>query len=308
MATITLSPEELNASLDRFLGNPAAPEFIGPALSHPPFSVDWAENNIQPPTNLFIAPEDHLVFQVLSPVAGGDVRCTGVMLLENGRVSAFERAIITTGAVSFDSLIFNPGTGFLLHLAVWVATGATKPGLLYVQLGVRHDLTPPVVIDNQLIAGYPQDAYSLQWPIGVQSPPRSGHGNARSITVADPAAGAAAISTSPITIMRRVHAGSITLTTSAAAANRQVFVQIDNGTNVLFRGTADNNQVASTALLYSFGNCGYTQPAPNSGVVGIGIPPIALFSGYRILITAVNLQAGDQFSGLSLAVEDWTIP
>lgn len=101
--------------------------------------------------------------------------------------------------------------------------------------------------------------------------------------------------------------GSATLTTSATVATRTVNVTIkDNLGNTLFVAAAIATQAASLVQQYTlwFGD---VPVADTSTAVGsspvIALPRLWLPSGYQIVIGAASIQAGDQFSAISLLVD-----
>jgi hypothetical protein len=130
----------------------------------------------------------------------------------------------------------------------------------------------------------------------------------RNVPVTQPAVGAEWTITSPPGVIWELLAVSFVLTTSAVAGNR--------GPSLRFR-TADNVDVMWVGT-------GSTQGAsiglPWSWMVGLGAalgtntlsnplpsPPIPLTAGWRILSQTNFLDAGDQFSNISVTVREWTL-
>jgi hypothetical protein len=93
------------------------------------------------------------------------------------------------------------------------------------------------------------------------------------------------------------------LTTSSAAANRQVAWWATDGTNYFFQMYAPSVQTAGTANLYEI-----TQ-APVSAKVGLvqisPMPSFILREGYNLFTVTTNIDTGDQWSSIQVFLEEW---
>lgn len=123
---------------------------------------------------------------------------------------------------------------------------------------------------------------------------------------ANPAAGAEISITVPAGQTWQLQDIDFTLTTSAAAGNRQVQLIIDDGVNELWRFLVTVTQAASLAYIYAFG--GATSDAAVRAATGVNevlsemdLPGITLGAGYRIRTSTVGIQAGDQYSAITVA-------
>lgn len=97
----------------------------------------------------------------------------------------------------------------------------------------------------------------------------------------------------------------LTLTTSAAVANRQVTLIIDDGVNVVYRLNASAVQTATQTVEYTFA-AGMQESAIRNGVLAHGLPTMMIGGGWRVRIVTTGLQAGDQWSAMTVAFRQQT--
>ncbi len=133
------------------------------------------------------------------------------------------------------------------------------------------------------------------------------HGDIRSITGADPAAGDEITITVPTRRRWRIHAIHITLITDATVADRQIIFWIDDGASVLYRYTLTTIQTASLTNLYSFAPSSTPEIATTTKIV-VPIPMFVLPAGCRIQTLTTNIQAGDNYNAPQILVEEWIDP
>ncbi|MBA7545412.1 hypothetical protein ES705_37780 [subsurface metagenome] len=133
------------------------------------------------------------------------------------------------------------------------------------------------------------------------------HGRILSITGTDPAAGAEISEIVPARRRWRFHGIRFTLITDVNVADRTVYLQISDGTNVLIFITHTQTQAASITRSYNF------HPRPDaastiSTQISIPLPYFTLGAGYGIITSTNNIQVGDQFSAIHLLAEEWIDP
>lgn len=97
----------------------------------------------------------------------------------------------------------------------------------------------------------------------------------------------------------------LTLTTSATVANRQVTLIIDDGVNVVYRLNASAVQTASQTVEYTFA-AGMQESPLRNGVLAHGLPTMTIGGGWRVRIVTTNLQAGDQWTAMTVAFRQQT--
>ncbi len=137
----------------------------------------------------------------------------------------------------------------------------------------------------------------------IQNP----HGRIRSITGADPAAGAEISETVPDRRRWLLRGIYFTFTTSATVADRLVHLIIDDGTNIIAKICVVTAHAADTAKDYSFANYGSTQLNPVNCFY-LPLPLFPLTEGYRIRTSTDLIEGDDDYSAPRLLVEEWIDP
>lgn len=122
--------------------------------------------------------------------------------------------------------------------------------------------------------------------------------------IPNPAAGADFIIPVPGNEDWRLLSVRATLTTSAAVANRLPTLVLDDQTNIGAQVAGVFAHVASTVAAVDFvAENGFASTAIIATTVTIGIPKWVVPGGYRIRSLTGNIQAADQWSGISYMVE-----
>lgn len=104
---------------------------------------------------------------------------------------------------------------------------------------------------------------------------------------------------------QRIALVAATLTTSAAVANRVPrFRILDGDSNVVYATASATVQAAAAAVLYSLvpGNANLDRTV--AGVTSLGLPALWLPAGYQLAVSTSLLDAGDQWSQITLLVEE----
>lgn len=125
-------------------------------------------------------------------------------------------------------------------------------------------------------------------------------GPALDVSNAAPAAGADWTYTVPAGQSFTVETLAFSLTTSAAVANRQVQVIIDDGVNELWRWVAPAVQAATATVEYVGALSTVESGAVRAGVQSFELPNIVLLPGYRIRSITTAIQAADQYTAQRL--------
>lgn len=123
------------------------------------------------------------------------------------------------------------------------------------------------------------------------------------IAGADPAAGAEALITVPAGEIWELLSVLVVLVASAAAANRQAQLIIDDGTNILWQSDSPSNQIANETRTYVAGSGLERQDVgvPTSTKQWALPTGLVLAGGYRIRTLTTAIDAGDNY-GIPRAV------
>lgn len=131
------------------------------------------------------------------------------------------------------------------------------------------------------------------------------YGDVITLAPANPAAGAGAVVTVPTGRVWRPRSVAGTLTTSAAVATRFVFVQAaDAGAAALARTVQVNGIAAGLAANCTFAQGAITNPGSVQSLHG-GLFDLHLTAGQTLTLSAIAIQAGDQFSVVRIVIEQW---
>ena len=133
------------------------------------------------------------------------------------------------------------------------------------------------------------------------------HGLLRSITGTNPATGAEISETVPDRRRWLLRSIYITFTTSAVAANRQIRLVIDDGSDNLFLITTSTLHTASLAHTYTFANFSMPEVLSYTNVFH-ALPPLVLPPGSRIKTITLNLDPDDNYDAPQLLIEEWIDP
>ncbi|MEE8177699.1 MAG: hypothetical protein V3T65_06870 [Acidobacteriota bacterium] len=124
-----------------------------------------------------------------------------------------------------------------------------------------------------------------------------------------PAVGAEIVETVPAGVIWRVCSISFQHTTAAGGGNRQLIIEVDDGTDIFYSIGSNEQHGGGLTVRFSFSTAG---PFPGDTLAGGGLMPILplpaefyLLAGHRIRTVVENLAAGDQFTAPVLLVEEF---
>jgi len=273
-----------------------------------PPAVGYAAAGVQPPAPLYIGPHEALIVDTWSSTAPAALAIMARVLTPGGQVHT-SRWSHTPNTDRTRATTYHPlEEGFLLSVTVDATAAAYRRGHCWCQVGLQVGEGATGVPHAQLIADYVTGAARLAWPGGQLHSSVEGPGLIRSITGADPAAGAEISQTVPTGARWRLSSLWARLTTSVTAANRYARLLVDDGSNWLWLSDPAAAHVASTTISYVAG-----QGAPRLDNVyatrSWAFPVnVLLGAGYRIQTATANLDAGDDWEAPQLLVEEWLEP
>jgi len=282
-----------------------AQDFQGATM---PRSAQFANYDVEPAANLYITVEDRLRVLLFNSVAGAEVDITLRLQLPSGEVIPMQRAMLPANNRAVQTFEFDLAEGFLLDIAAVTPTASVRSGACFVVAQIIRGTGANAVPSRTLISNYVTSSNLIGWPEGPAQNPVQGNGLARSVQVANPAAGADWVTSVPAGARWLVQSVRAVLTASAAVANRIVHLVItDGGGNTLFNVAASGNQVAGQAIGWSA--CGGVQAALNDGAGLLPLPDVASYlQGWTIGTATTAKDAGDQWSAISLNVLEWIEP
>src|SRR5262249_28719664 len=133
-----------------------------------------------------------------------------------------------------------------------------------------------------------------------------GGGALRTIAGTTPGAGAEVSETVPTGARWELISFKVTFVTSAAVANRQPQLLIDDGTNVIYQYGTTGNQTATQTFRRMWFPGGPVPTADINNNVPFALPiGIRLSSGYRMRTSTPGIDVADQYSAVVYLVREW---
>lgn len=273
-----------------------------------PPEAQFATQGVQPPSSLYVGPEDKLRLLTVNALAGVRVRLEGRLLLTNGEISPFVFEVVPASTRTTEAFDFSLAEGFLLGFIVYGVGVSQRRGQLYARVQLMRASGSNAAYYSQLVSDYVADMYTPAYPGNFNRENVGGPGVLRSITGTDPAAGVEISETVPTGARWNLVSMVATLTTDATAANRISKLIIDDGVTPVFVATPNEVTTASQAQRHQT-----TQGVSNISITAVEaawpIPvPLVLPAGYRIRTETAALQAGDNWGAPQLYVEEWLEP
>lgn len=256
----------------------------------------FEHEDLNPATNLYITVEDRLRVAFLSQQAGVVVNVVLRLQRPDGQVIPLQYQITPASNATVQNSDFDLCEGFLLDCSVSTTTAGVRVGSVFAIVQVIRGSGANALPSRTLISNYVSTGNVIGWPEGPNQQSVQGSGFPNKLLAGNPAAGAD-ISQSVTTFQRwLLQAFTAQLTTSAAVANRNVHIQITDGTgNVFWDCAASAVQAASTTVRYSA--CGGVQPTFADASAIISLPDVMLLQqGWQIKTVTTLIQAGDQWA------------
>lgn len=289
-----------------------------------PNIVTFAFTGIEPPSGLYVQRDDRLALSAFSNLAGESVafhvRFLRLEVPLGGQPDAqaptipvqgsdVKGTIIVTEHIlqlpvvrTIASLSLSLGEGFILSIDAAAASAATR-GRTYVRAEIVHPAGPTFA--QLFMSDYTDANASISWPGSQQRHYTEGPGWIHSLNVANPAAGTDWLFTVPANARMRIVSLQAQLATSAAVANRNVQIFVNDGVNPYWtHGVAATIPASTTDQITAT-----TTNAPPEVVTTtqeMVLPPgLILPGGHKIGTSTVNIQVGDQWSIIWFLVEEW---
>jgi hypothetical protein len=276
-------------------------------------AVKFLITGVQPPSRVYVGLNDMLRIDLLTGSLPQTVRVVGRLLRVDGQIVPIEHDCVITSNGAIQSFVFQEAEGFLLSVTLTptVPFGATT--LIYAQVGLQRSATGGLVFFDVLTAGYCESTRPLAWPGYPAARPQDGHGAILSLAGSVPGAGAEASVQVPNNARWRVFGAAVSITASAAVANRLPRLRYGGPGALMSQRLLFSPNVLVTAgqtVEIEWANCGPAQAQQDSisPIYLAAIPDLWLNAGDNLSTSTENLQAGDQYTALCVAFEQWADP
>lgn len=247
---------------------------------------------------------DALRLTSFNGAAGVTLVMEGRTMTPNGNIVPFSRPHTPNTDRTAASTTVTMGAGYLLNLQVRATAGTPRRGQCFVLVEVVRGSGSAVESLGALIQDYATTTSRLSWPgsaiLASSAPP----GALRSITGTDPAANAEISETVPTNARWRLLALMATLVSDGTVANRDAALTIDDGTTVVGRFPAGQNQAASLTTRYVWAAAGSRFTIAGDRTIVVPIPDLWYPDGYRFKTVTFNLQATDNWGPPQLFIEE----
>jgi hypothetical protein len=266
----------------------------------------FRRHQLPPPGALYLTVDDNITVNVLNPSQVVTVNISLRILLPGGDVVPILYQYPNLAANSTATTRMIAGVeGFLLSATV-DAPGITR-GSAYVVASVKRGRGALDQTSGDLICeGYPGGLYLLSYPPPTRDGPETGAGLTRSVTVANPAAGADWSVTVPVGVQWVLQRVRAVLTTAAAGGNRTPDLQIlDAAGNMVLEAPGGANQGGGNTESWTW-STGATTTATAGASNMVNLPTnIRLLPNWVVKVVTANLAAGDQWSSIVLSIVEF---
>jgi hypothetical protein len=261
---------------------------------------------IASPFQFMVTGEDHLRLIVANALTGCVIAVHGRFIDQQGHIQAFADTFTPTADRLMTSKLIPLGVGFILNLTVFAAGGAPRIGQTFVKVDVIRGFSGATVTLGTMLQGYISSQQGLGWPGSAIQNSLEVTGVERLIVGATPAAGADIAETVPTGARWQVLTARGRLVTDATVVNRQPFLRLDDATVIGYYVQAQSVTIGASGTMFSFWASG---AALNAAIATQPVAPLPtdtrLVAGERVLISATNLQAADQWDQARLLVREW---
>jgi len=262
---------------------------------------------------LYFTGEESIRLTVFNAAAGVTVSLTGRFLPvrqraddNEPRVQMFAKTLTPATDRSASTRTEQVGEGWLLDGAVVVTAGTPTDGQCFALVELVRGSQNAFQAVSAIASGYITAKQRLPLVGDKFAGFLDGGGALRSITGSAPGAGLEISETCPTGARWAMIAFEADLVTSAAAANRVPQLTIDDGVNVFFRVSVNQNETASQTWRNSF-QLGVPQTFDGTRFV-VTTPlgcDLMIPAGGRIRTVTAGIQAGDAYNAPQYLVREW---
>jgi hypothetical protein len=269
--------------------------------------VSWQLKRLAPPSPLYVTRDDLILATAASS------QTAEVVTVSYRRLDAHD------GRVHLEQFTIKPGSnravvtakqplaeGFILSISCQAAVATTR-GQTFVRLAIGNTALGGAQPAYMLLADYITTAMGPGFPNGRILSPVEGPGFVTNRSIGLQPAGTEWVFFVPANTRWRFMGARAFFTTSATVVDRAPTLEIQLGNQGVFRSPAAASTPANTLAVYSWGpgvafgtdiNPDRSAPTPENLIIGgPGTSSVNSNTG--------NLDAGDQWSSIAIAVEEW---
>lgn len=254
---------------------------------------------------LYLTGEESLRVRSFGSLASTVLAIEGRMLDMDGTVHTIAETHTPASDRTAVTSLHALSEGFLAGFSVRATGAAPRRGQVFVVVELVRGRFGAIQPLGVLFQGYVQDTTYRGWPGSPLESSVDGPGVLRSIAGTDPAPGVEVSETVPTNARWRLFSFRVTFITSAAVANRQPVITIDDGTTILWQAPALTVLAASsTASLQA----SQTSPDVTSTALiqRVTLPHgLLMQGGWRIRTVTASLDVADNYATPQLCVEEW---
>lgn len=277
-------------------------------VTSPTAEVCWDFGDVRPWAPQYIALEDSLLVTVTTGYVGYGVVVNLRILRLDGEIVAMSLQAPGGAALATLATKFPLVEGFILSCNVQSAANYEAGVSIYASVQLVRNPGGQGSCYATLCAGYCGWNWGFGYPQSPVQRPSDGLGRPYGTDQAPPAAGADVIFSCPAGLDIRVTSVTATLVTAVAVANRYPTLIVDDGVDVYMTIPAPAVQLASTTVVYTWGE-DLAATAVVNGVVTMPLPNnLLLESGDRIRTSTAGIAAADQWSAMWILSVAWARP
>jgi len=258
------------------------------------------------PAAFYLTGEDRLRLIATNSRVGVRVALHWRTALPNGITIPNSQSFTPTSDRFASFIDYELGTGALLNVTAFVASGNKYIGETFVTVQLVRGIGNAAIVLGTLLAGYITITQALGWPGSPIQSSTSTEPLLRLVSGTTPAAGLEWSEAVPTGARWELISVSALLQTDAGGAPRIPVLRIRDAGRVFSAAPNPSTQGASTLARWS-----WSANVPNAFDTGIEVfqsaipsPAILLESQFFESIT-LNLDPGDQWSGLAYMVREW---
>jgi hypothetical protein len=274
------------------------------SLTMPP-EVSFATTLVQPPTFSYLAANEAILVRVQHGTPAVPIEVMIRFLRADGELVPVSDTIRVQVSDVLEEHIYYMPEGFLLGVVVAVPTGASGPGMTYVDISLFREGAAPKGIYQLLTSGYIHRQQPLAWPSWPSQNMAEGPGMNEVTPVLSPGAGlnwAYTIPTGQRWVIQNIR---FQFSASATVLNRNIAVRSIVSGSAFVWGITPVAVTASQAFTISCTARASVAPAGFAAQV-IEIPAnLSLVAGQTIEGTSTSIDPADAFTGISILHATW---